>query len=309
MSSSKTLLARFPEAGFVFLLLACARVMASRSNLEFHDFWLLLLPSTVLGFVWLHYARRGETKLSDLAYYPLMLFLCGTTGMVLSYLIVDPSLPAYDATLTKLDAALFFHWPDWMDFQRAHPWYSATLQAAYDSWGIQLYGSTFFFALTGRQSRNRELLRLAIVSSALTLILFHSFPALGPFFQFSVGPKLEHLLHLPYLRAGAPLALAPLDLQGLISFPSFHSVMAAVFVYVHRGEGWLSRAVLALNVVMLLGTIVCGAHYLVDILGGLVVAGTSIGLVRMMSITPRKLPQASLARLPSKRATTGPAKP
>jgi membrane-associated phospholipid phosphatase len=280
MSKARQLVRQFPEVALVILLIAVDLMLAARSHITFQHFGPLLIPVFVLVAVWLWYAKRNVARLSDLAYYPLLLLLSGVSGMVLSYLAVDPALPVYDDALVRIDAMLFFHWPDWLAFYRSHPLYLRVLQFAYDSWGVQLYGSAIFFALSGKRSRNRELLRIAIVSSVITVAIFHSFPALGPFFYFKVGPALESLLHMPFLRGGRPLTLAPLDLQGLISFPSFHTVMALAFIYVHRGQGALTLIVTALNVAMLLATIVCGAHYLIDLLGGAMVTSLSIALVR-----------------------------
>jgi membrane-associated phospholipid phosphatase len=217
-----------------------------------------------------------------------MLLLAGVGGEVLSYVAVNPALPVYDDVLAGVDATLHFHWPDWLAFQHARPWYGRVMKLAYDSWVVQLYGSALYFALSGQQWRNRELLRIAIASSAFTLAIFYNFPALGPLVHFSVAPKLESFLHVVNLRAGIPLTLGPLDLQGLVSFPSFHTVMAMTFIYVHRGQGWLTWVVVALNLTMLLATIVCGAHYLVDLLGGALVALVAIALVRMSMYTSEK---------------------
>lgn len=299
MSTARSLLNRFPEAVFVLLMIAVGLALSTKSNIAFRKFEVLLIPTLVLAGIWLWYVKRRIALLSDLAYYPLMLFLSGIAGLVLSYLVVDPGVPVYDNALAKMDSMLFFRWPDWLAFYRAHPWYQGVLQSAYDSWGLQIYGSAFFFAFKGWQSRNRELLRIAIASTVITLAVFHSLPALGPFFYYSVAPKLEPLLHLPYLRAGTALTLTPLDLQGLISFPSFHTVMAITFVYVHRGQGNLTRIIAVLNATMLLATIVCGAHYLVDLLGGLAVAAVSIAFVRVTMAVRSESPPASPVQIGS----------
>jgi membrane-associated phospholipid phosphatase len=283
----RSAIGRYPEVPFVFFFVAAVVLLASYSNITFQKFGILLVPIVVFCAIWVRYAKRGVPRLSDLAYYPMMLLIVGMCGMVLSYLVVDPKLPLYDRMLVNMDSALFFNWPDWLKFYRAHPWYQHVLQIAYDSSGVQIYGSAFFFALSGKRSRNRELLRLAIISSMLTIIVFHSFPALGPFFYFAVGPSLESLLHMPHLLASEHLTLSPLDLQGLISFPSFHTVMAVTFMYVHRGQRWLTRGVVLLNLTMLLATITCGAHYLIDLIGGMVVTALSIVLVRM-TVTVRE---------------------
>ena len=59
--------------------------------------------------------------------------------------------------------------------------------------------------------------------------------------------------------------------------------MALTFIYVHRGQGSLMRIIAMPNVTMLLATILCGAHYLTDLLGGAVVTAASIAIVRLIN--------------------------
>ena len=65
------------------------------------------------------------------------------------------------------------------------------------------------------------------------------------------------------------------QLKGIISFPSFHAVMAVLLTRIHRGSRLL-WPMAALNAVMLLSVLSEGGHYLVDAIAGAAIAGIAI---------------------------------
>ena len=59
---------------------------------------------------------------------------------------------------------------------------------------------------------------------------------------------------------------------GLITFPSFHAAAAVLLGWLYYGNRLLRWPFVLLNAGMALSAIVVGGHYLVDIIGGVVVA-------------------------------------
>jgi len=110
-----------------------------------------------------------------------------------------------------------------------------------------------------------------IVSAAL--------PAVGPFVHF-FGRPTEDIVVLMSLRSGGPHTFVINYLQGIITFPSFHTVLAIIFIYVHRPPSRSFIPVAILNGLMLLGIPSEGHHYLVDMISGTVVVALSIAIVR-----------------------------
>ena len=70
-------------------------------------------------------------------------------------------------------------------------------------------------------------------------------------------------------------------IQGLVSFPSYHSALAVFFAYSLRRVRLLFPLALLLNVTMLISTPTQGGHYLVDVFGGLIVACSTIHIIRI----------------------------
>jgi membrane-associated phospholipid phosphatase len=105
----------------------------------------------------------------------------------------------------------------------------------------------------------------------ITTAVFLLVPALGHQ-ETARGLDLPVLLAL---RAGGPLSFDLSQLQGLISFPSYHTVLAVLLTYAHRRSSLLVPIALV-NGVMLFSIPTVGQHYLIDIIAGAAVAGLAI---------------------------------
>jgi membrane-associated phospholipid phosphatase len=63
-------------------------------------------------------------------------------------------------------------------------------------------------------------------------------------------------------------------LQGVVSFPSFHTMLGVMTTYALRDTIWLMIPVLLINGTMIVSTMPIGGHHLIDVLVG---AGLTIG--------------------------------
>jgi len=68
--------------------------------------------------------------------------------------------------------------------------------------------------------------------------------------------------------------------QGLISMPSLHAADAVLFAYAVRHIRWLFPVSILWNVAMTYSAIPFGAHYLIDIIAGIVLSAASIAVAR-----------------------------
>jgi membrane-associated phospholipid phosphatase len=83
------------------------------------------------------------------------------------------------------------------------------------------------------------------------------------------------------LRDGSLSSFALLHMTGIVTFPSFHTALAIVLIYVHRPPLPSFVPLMILNVVMLVAIPFAGHHYLVDMIAGAGVAAISIAIVRL----------------------------
>ena len=146
--------------------------------------------------------------------------------------------------------------------------YSFTYQAVV----VLLIGS-----IDHRRERNGEFIWAFIFFSPglLTSAIFVFTLALG---------KVGHLAYvetLTEIRSGQWTILDYAHGQGIVSFPSFHTTVAVLFVYAARRR-LLALAIFFRSTLCLLRRLLIGGHYLVDLAAGAVVAVASIAAARFV---------------------------
>ena len=80
------------------------------------------------------------------------------------------------------------------------------------------------------------------------------------------------------LRSGTIHAVRLDHLEGLVSFPSFHTTAAMIFAWTLWTVRYVSFAALVLNLTLIAATPIIGAHYFIDLVGGAVVALAAMSL-------------------------------
>jgi membrane-associated phospholipid phosphatase len=185
--------------------------------------------------------------------------------------------PLADALLSQADAALGFNWLAWFTWVNAHPALHFILARAYTSIPVQALGLLIYFAFVDAKRIDEALLATAL-STALIIPGMVLLPAVGAWSQHGVGvgPWEGDILAL---RSHTLLTIGAT--QGIVAFPSFHTVLGVVLANMVRGHKWL-LPVLVLNALLIVAVITEGAHYGVDMLGGLAVAFITIGASRLI---------------------------
>ncbi len=145
------------------------------------------------------------------------------------------------------------------------------LEFIYDSLAYQMCFLPLVLILLGRFERMKEyyfscfLLPLwALVFTIFFLLTAPASVISSPFFspyQMATGLKFQQIHHhvTPTTREG-----------GLIAFPSFHTIWALLNVYLLKE--WLIPCLflLVLNMLLLISCVLLGWHYLIDVLGGII---------------------------------------
>ena len=261
----------------VCVLLAVDFVWASHVRLTVGG----AIPAGVIGALLALSAvyRRRSRAIADMAAATAAWGALMSTGVVLSYLAASCALPLQDVTMERLDRAVGFDWLAWRDAMPSWAILSWLLQIAYHSLQPQAALSIIYFAVSGRTGRIGELLLLAGVTLAVTVLFSAIWPALGPFAAHG-GGDTAYLRDVLALRAGGPSHFDLLAMQGIVTMPSYHTVMAVLFTYAFRSTGLIGYAIAALNMIMLLSIPPIGGHYLVDMLAGGALALAAIAVQR-----------------------------
>jgi len=252
----------------VTLLSVIDLLLCHRLGLRFHDSSRLALAGGVTAGIALFYQiSRRSTRLARAAHWTLLWLIFVNAGTVLIYIAATRGGRPYDTTLAAIDAALGFDWTAWCNFLAPHRNLRFVLWLSYLSLFPQILISIFWFSCRDLDYYNYELLLNNIVSLLITSAIFLLFPAIG---HREPGRELEVQVLLA-LRGGGPLSFDLSQLQGLISFPSYHTVLAALLTYAHRRSRLLVPIALV-NGVMLFSIPSYGGHYLIDIIAGAAVA-------------------------------------
>jgi hypothetical protein len=277
-------------AGFLATdILWCARIGMSV------DGWWTAVGAICITLVLAIGYRRRSPAIADTAEGASLWIAFTATGCVLTYLFATWALPLQDAALAEADRAIGFDWLAWRSFVLARPPLYWVLVVAYASLLPQIVLACLYFPARGLSERGSELLLGAMVTLPPTTIISALWPVLGPFATFdrNAGTYLPHLLTL---RADGPWHFNLLTLEGIIQMPSYHMVLAMLFVYAFRGTGWWGWGIAGLNGLMLLSIPPIGGHYLVDMFAGSAIALICILGARGLAYSRRRKGAGRLGR-------------
>jgi PAP2 superfamily protein len=216
----------------------------------------------------------------------LLSFLCGSV----SYAATSLNRPLWDAVFAAWDQALGFDWRHWLGVLNEHPKVNLVLALTYHSMWPQLV-LVIVALVTVRDYRRLDVLLLAFgFAAAITVVVAGFMPALSPLAHFAITPADHANIVLAVPREFETQALALRDgsmrvielgaVQGLVTFPSFHTVTAVLLLLGFRHVPYLRWVSLVLNVLMLMSIPIEGSHYLVDLIAGVGVALLAWGLAR-----------------------------
>lgn len=203
-------------------------------------------------------------------------------GALLQYLAVATDLPLVSDALVSIDAALGFHWLQAYRWVTANPGWHAVLGFAYASGSVQLLAIPIILTLTSNSKDYAEFAVQFIAAVFVSILIAAWLPAESAFLHFDIRDPgtISTVSDFAPLRSGVVRELAFASSQGLISFPSLHTILALCFAYSLRHVRFVFPVGIVLNGMMIVSTPTQGGHYLCDVLSGLVIGVLLIYLVR-----------------------------
>jgi hypothetical protein len=228
----------------------------------------------------LRYAEVSDTS----AWCALLLCFVSSTG-ILSYLCVSINAPLVDSSLVRFDRGLGFDWPAIYLWVKSHPHVQQILELAYESGSWQLLAIPAILGLSGRREDLSDFFFLLMLSAILLLIASTPFPATSAFVHFKVSDlnAVSTVSDFAILRDGTMRLFDLRDIQGLVSIPSFHTMLAVIFTYSLRRIPLLLGLAIVLNATMIVSTPTQGGHYLVDVIAGLLLSALTIQSLRVVN--------------------------
>ncbi|HEY4344714.1 MAG TPA: phosphatase PAP2 family protein [Parvibaculum sp.] len=230
-----------------------------------------------------YYARQPNTQRLAVLTSGILYVAAYSIAIVLaSYLTAAMNMPLLDATFARADAVLGFDWTAWLAWVNAHPLIGTALAYAYETSMPQVVVAIVLLSLMKRDAALSEYLNLFWMTTVATIILAALLPAAGAYDFLKPAPQLysnlspeggiAHVHQFFGLRDGSLRAINLVELNGLVSFPSFHTALAIITAWAFWTIPWLRFPAISLNAVVILSTPTQGGHYLVDVIGGGVLA-------------------------------------
>jgi len=279
---------------------------AGRFDIDVRSYAIIaaLLSPMICGAVvysWL----RPDPRISVTCTGTAFLLAFSSSCAVLSYLLSTVAGPRIDGLLAQIDHAMGFDWVALMNFAAHHTTLNALLKLSYVSVMPQIMLLVFILGWSGRAADLYGLC-LAIAAGALICVFVWAlFPSFGAFSVFDLSPSTAAKLGLALdgnysrdlvaLLKNGPGVITPLELRGVVGFPSFHTVQALVIVWYARKLPLLRWVALVLNIAVLISTPIQGGHHLIDVFGGGIVALAAIALAGRIVRAASSKPQTNRA--------------
>jgi hypothetical protein len=241
---------------------------------------LLLMPLVIGALV--YSLGRPDPLIGPTCTASAFLLAFSPSCALLSYLLSTIAGTRIDDLLAQIDQAIGFQWVGVMIFAADHKYITALLGFAYLSVMPQIMLLATILGWSGRTKALYGLCLSIAVGALICVSLWTWHPSFGAFAVFNLphatAAKLGLALDGDYgryliaLLKNGPGLLSPLELRGIVGFPSFHTVQAIVLIWYARKLPVIRWISLVLNILVLVSTPIQGGHHLVDLFGGAAVA-------------------------------------
>ena len=171
-------------------------------------------------------------------------------------------------------------------FVNDHDWLSGLLSRAYGLIKLMLLAVPIVLTLTLRLVRLQIFVFAFSVALIITVAISTFVPAVGTWYGLNLSPSQfgaldgsiyeAQLRDILALRDGSLRHLEMFKLTGIVSFPSFHAASAVLYLWALWPVRYIGGLAAALNLLMIASTPVIGAHYMIDVFGGVALAAISI---------------------------------
>jgi membrane-associated phospholipid phosphatase len=266
--------------GAIFLLTTILLLHATRLIFDFH--FLQPLFRLGLAFVGLSFAiqmgnearREHWRKIQRGCFYILLTIGFASILEIPTYSAARFAAPYQDALMMDCDRWLHVSVLDAVGWCAKHPIGHLVFDLIYNSLPVLLIAGTLLPAICGKFHSIRRLLFSSIIADVLALVILACLPVLGPWHVYHFTPteaQASYVKTVTALRGTGPFVIDPHYSSGLITFPSFHVVLAVLSVIALWPFRWLRLPAMALALAISISTVMLGWHYATDVVGGLLI--------------------------------------
>ncbi|MDF1683051.1 MAG: phosphatase PAP2 family protein [Legionellaceae bacterium] len=178
-------------------------------------------------------------------------------------------------------------WGEWMhvDFthvmtwSHAHPTLYTAMEWIYASLTYQLTYLPLILIILGRFERLHEYYFLLLFTALIGYGFYYFFPTTAPasVIDSPYFTEAQHATELKFKQIHHHIKPTTLE-GGMIALPSFHVIWAWLCVWLVRDWKWAFRALLLLNVSMVISCVLLGWHYILDIVASMIILAFAHGV-------------------------------
>lgn len=248
----------------------------------------LICIALILGILWAErvLSQRESERAATIMFGISIVLIVGWTAAAIHFAAMSLSPPEIDATLYAIDRALGLDWFALAAWLAQHPTLDLILGIAYASLLPQII---IVIVLLSRKDHKNDL-NIFLSAYAMTLLGSAVIGALFPAHAMcrwsdSVAATYPEMLDraacafLPVydgLRNGTLTEIDVIHIDGLITFPSFHTTAAILLAWAVRKLPVIGPCFAVLNLLMIAATPTFGGHYFIDIAAGALMAIAAI---------------------------------
>lgn len=263
--------------------------------LAFPALGLRVIPASALGtlggtaalsLMLLYYRRRDEPRIKDTLRIMLWAIALSSLYVFPMYVAARRDVPLRDDLLAAADAQLGFDAGAFVTWVRARPSLARFFAESYDSLRLVSIVALMAPPLAARTQRAKELCVALAVTVSVTLSISWGLQAIGPWVVHDIKPtSLQEACARAFRLLKGPNAYT-VDLSlpdPLIAFPSWHVILAVLASITLARLPWIAPLAILWGASVVVSTLATGWHYLIDVLGGLLVSALGYGVAIVWS--------------------------
>ncbi|HVY58441.1 MAG TPA: phosphatase PAP2 family protein [Xanthobacteraceae bacterium] len=234
----------------------------------------ILLVAAPLGFAL--YGRLRRMRWLEAPFHCFAQFAAfSMAALFLQYPLASLGFPAQDDFLTAIDEALGFNWK--VEFLAIfhRPGLFSGMVSTYQALLWQVPIACFIVGLY--DPRRLQLFATAnTIALGIALALSTLFPAASAFHYYGSPIPVSAVAQFLAVRDGSLRVLDPAVISGIITFPSYHTILALLVGWAFAGVRRIFVFVVVFEAAIIISTRVVGGHYLTDMAAGALIAAFAV---------------------------------
>jgi hypothetical protein len=272
---------------------AIAVVAYAGMRFEAGPFVQFLLLAAAMAGIWSWCSVRNlDRRLGDAA----LVVATGTCALLACGIISNAGLrlgaPTVDSWLLRADAVLGIQVETVVRSFARHPAIIAILNWVYNASSLAVVGLIAAQLAGGRRRLVWEMLATIVIAMQVIALCSIATPAIGAMNVTGMmdlqgnglpaGAGVYHLQAFQHFYAGTDPVLRLSDMNGLVTFPSFHTVLALMATQALAETRWRWLAV-GWTAAVIVSTIPIGGHYVIDLVAGFAIWAAAAAIARRVN--------------------------